>query len=374
MSSTACLVRACVVIVPVIAAAAQSPPRVSLRPPDATLPVEFTGITSVRELTDGRVIVTDGREQRLLVADFRAGTAEEIGRKGKGPGEYTMVGFVHSIGRDSSIISDLLSRRWILLDGARIVATVPPDARAIVVTHASIQGADQLGRVMLTMLPPATKSGVTVVTKHDSAEVTLVSRATGRADTVARLRRRPTELARTVDANGVVTSSYSLRNSDVLATGEDAVLFTDGWLAIARLEPFRVDWRSAAGRWIRGAPLPIPLVRMDGRERQAYMQRIAGGGRVRDQSEMTGWPDFIPPFFVQGRTLFPAADGRLLIRRTKSAGFEGVRYLVINRSGGLDGQLDMPANSNIIGFGARSAYVIATDADDIQRLQRHPWP
>lgn len=77
--------------------AAQRIPTFALPPADVTHPHEFTSITSMRELPDGRVIVTDGRERQLLVLDFATGESREIGRKGSGPNEYTMVGFVRAI-------------------------------------------------------------------------------------------------------------------------------------------------------------------------------------------------------------------------------------------------------------------------------------
>jgi hypothetical protein len=36
--------------------------------------------------------------------------------------------------------------------------------------------------------------------------------------------------------------------------------------------------------------------------------------------------------------------------------------------------LELPADQHIVGFGARSIYVIVTDDDGLQHLQRHPWP
>ena len=54
-------------------AAAQSPVFV-LRPAAATLDHEFTRVGSVRELGDGRILVTETEEDVLLVADLHTGT------------------------------------------------------------------------------------------------------------------------------------------------------------------------------------------------------------------------------------------------------------------------------------------------------------
>jgi len=58
-----------------------------LAPANAQLRQQFSMITSVRELQDGRLILVDRLERRLAVVDWRAGTVASIGREGRGPGE-----------------------------------------------------------------------------------------------------------------------------------------------------------------------------------------------------------------------------------------------------------------------------------------------
>ena len=50
------------------------------------------------------------------------------------------------------------------------------------------------------------------------------------------------------------------------------------------------------------------------------------------------------------------------------------RYDVIDRRGVVNGQLVLEPNERLVGFGARSVYVVERDADDIERIRRHPWP
>ena len=52
----------------------QAPAAITLRPVDATLGEPFTSILSVRELSDGRVLISDNSsETRLVVANLRTG-------------------------------------------------------------------------------------------------------------------------------------------------------------------------------------------------------------------------------------------------------------------------------------------------------------
>lgn len=345
---------------------------VRLQPPDAKLDEEFTILGSVRELSDGRVILTDPREMRMVVADLRTGKVEPIGRTGDGPGEYRMPAPVRALSGDSSFMADLLGLRWLLLDGARIVATIPPDAPAILVTGGLALGADVNGFVLSTKGPPP-RTGAWEYGKGDSTASVRVARATGRADTVAWLRRAPGRGSMTVAADGRVVSSSASRQT--LTVGEEALLFTDGWLAVTRLEPYRVDWRAPDGRWIHGAPLPVPLIKLDDREKRASVERTARGSSqpARSPDTIKDWPATLPPY-TAASPLTASLDGRLLVMRQRSADHPETRYDVVNRRGILEVVITMPENERILGFGARSVYVVVTDEDGIQRVRRHPWP
>lgn len=347
---------------------AQQVPVVTLRPADAVLAEEFTSLASARELSDGRVLLSDRRERRLVVADFATGKVEPIGRRGAGPGEYNSAPVLLPLAGDSTLASVSLQRRWLVLAGSRIVETVPPDAKALLATRGRVEGSDRRGRVLTRVTPPL-EAGVTRITERDSQAVVLVDRRTGAVDTVAYMRRQPAVYSLTLNAAGEeVGSSFDLLG--VWSSEESAALFPDGALAVARLGPFRVDWRLSDGRWIRGNPLPVPAVPVDSRQKAWYMQ-----GRSSDEMPKAGdWPKVIPPFLVAPGTLVAAPDGRLLVRRSRDADHaDVVRYLIVDRSGRATGELRLGARESILAFGARSVYVAATDDDGIQRLRRHPW-
>ena len=63
---------------------------VQLPAPEKTFPEDFTQIRGVRELSDGRVIVSDRLDKGVVVADFTRGTMLKIGRTGSGPAEYRL--------------------------------------------------------------------------------------------------------------------------------------------------------------------------------------------------------------------------------------------------------------------------------------------
>jgi hypothetical protein len=352
------------------AAAAQGAPKLSLKPADAKLDEEFTRITGIRELADGRVLVADGKEVRLVVADLRAGTVEKIGRTGSGPGEYNRLNRIFALTRDSTLVGDAGNRRWLLMDGARIVATLSAEVPAVRAASATLLGTDRTGHALSTTFAPNRPGELNAF--GESLFVVRTARSTGHADTVARLRPVSSRISVRRGSDGTVLGVAIQKPP--FAADEQTLLFDDGWMAVARLEPYRVEWRSPDGRAALGAPLPFTKVRLDDAAKRSFLaELVASGARVDTApSSRDDWPEVLPPFTADA--LVAAPDGRLLIQRTQTHAATATRYDMVDRSGVLAGVLAIAKNEQIIGFGPRAVYVAVTDDDGIQRIQRHPWP
>ncbi len=346
-------------------ATAQSAAMLRLGAPNANLAEEFSNLTWVRELGDGRVIVSDGRDGRVVVADLRSGSVEQIGRKGQGPGEYPRALPVWSIGRDSSVMIGSPAR-WLVFSGARIATTLAPDAPAVAALKGITRGVDTLGYAYSADFVRGGGSRPI----GDSTVLIRVARASGRVDTIAKLAALVPRRTSAPDKNGFF--SFSL---PTIAAADEAVPFPDGWVAIVRTEPYRVEWRTSDGRWVRNGPLPFTAVRMDDKEKRAYMERLANatGKTPSPPDSITDWPATVPPY-RSPLVLIAASDGRVLVPRMPTADHPETRYDVVNRRGTLDGQVVLPPNERIVDVGGASVYVGVTDDDGIQRLRRHPWP
>jgi hypothetical protein len=325
------------------------PTECRLKPVTGKLKEEFIAITSIRELHDGRILVTDPRDHRVVVADFGTQEVTQIGRPGAGPGEYPIAVPVRAIGGDSSIMLDSMSRRWLLFDADRIVG-VRTGGDPRVNTPGLFLGADSFGHVLVNNTDHPHR------TMADSNPLELLSRLTGHIDTIAKLSPSPPE----PEGESVPT----------FFVWENAVLAEDGWVAIIRVEPYRVDWRAPSGRWNLGPPIPAPTIRFDARERLFFV-RIHSPPEYA-QRRLKGAPATVPPF--SNEQLLPTMDGRVLVERTPTADHPEVRYDIINRRGELDCQVPMPHGQRIRGFGPGTVYVVVSDQDDIQRIERHPWP
>lgn len=360
-------------------------PQIKLKPADAILGEEFTAIGSVRELSDGRVLLNDSRDKRVVVADFKAGTVTQVGRVGSGPNEYGTAGPLHRLAGDTTALFDNATRRWLLFSGASIVATLAADAPIIAAMKGLPRGADARGNVWQVASPALAglvankaQSGTLNTGPGDSDIVIRVNRATLQFDTLAKIRMAPTRMTIRASADGKVTGMNLIRPP--MAVGEESIMFPDGWFAIARLDPYRVDWINPDGKLVKGAPIPVPLVKMTDAEKDAFFDRADAGKPASAQKpteavraeRRADLPQFIPPY--QAPALLAANDGSVILHRYESKDSPNARYDVVNRKSQLIGVLSLGAKERIIGFGAKSVYVAWKDDDDIERLRRNPWP
>lgn len=345
---------------------AQTVQIVKLPPPTDRSTEEFSSISSVRELKDGRIVVADRRDARIVALNMRSGAVTPIGRKGDGPNEYSSIVPVWPIGGDSSLMI-FPGSRWLLLNGASIVATLSPLDPAVAATRGVVRGTNAVGAVF-------TASALGVGGAYgDSTPLIRINRGSGKVDTITKL--KGVAVKRANEPGNPEGPGYFMTSIPALQVTEQTIPFPDGWIAIVRLDPYRVDWRSPAGAWTLGAPLPFTKIAMNDPEKQEYMQRIAArdGKPVQAPATLNGWPATIPPF-VSPVSVFAAPDGRAVIGRLSSTKFPNTRYDIVGRNGALASQLELAANEKIVGFGnGTTVYVATTDDNGIQLIARHNW-
>ena len=365
--------------IPVVAAAVAGFPAATwcqqvrvLDKPQVELSDPFTNIGALRELSDGRVIVVDKGDRAVYVADFRAGTSTQIGRPGGGPKEYGMPGNLLPVAGDSTLLTDAGNRR---------VLALGPDAQPVaVLTDAWPMPKGEPG----TRLPRAIDargrgyflgSAVNVspsgqIAPVDSVVLMRATRGSAVAETLGFVhppRRRFT----TQTQNGKITG---LNITTPPFSAEDAWLpFADGAIALVRVQDYHVDWILPDGRRIAGAPIAFTPVRVTDRDRSDFASARGGGsgtkgGGAPPAPPALDWPEVKPPF--AGADAFAGSDGRVWIRRYGEAGAKATRYDVIDRRGVIVARVDVPNEGRVVGFGARSVYVVRKDADDLQYLQR----
>jgi hypothetical protein len=301
--------------------------------------------------------------------------------RGSGPGQYSKAPqSILAIGGDSTLIPDEGLKRWLILNGTSVVATVPAERMGFGATSplAGIQ-ADRRG-FLVKKVVAAFDSAAAAAGIPDSALVLRTTRAGGKVDTLTRLRRIPVRVETTTDTvTGQTVTDTVPVSFPWFVSSESSILCADGWLAVVRVDPYRVDWRSPDGKWIRGDPLPFPDIEADDDEKRFLLGRVSRSTgvawmllltRIRD---MGGWPASFPPVDLDHWPLLATADGRVVVRHNESSMSPQPRYDVINRKGKLEGQILLRWNERILGFGAKSVYILETGNDEAQVIRRHAW-
>jgi hypothetical protein len=157
--------------------------------------------------------------------------------------------------------------------------------------------------------------------------------------------------------------------------GDQVLHILDGWTAFARYEPYRVDWRMANGRWIRGPVLTEPRITLTPEvanvAREVEADRI-GHPLPKIKRIPPSWPKHLPAFPDQPLIALP--DGRVLVERLAYSRPINTRYDVVTREGTRQSQIVLPAGQRILGISADWFYILRTDEDGIQWIQKHPWP
>lgn len=382
---------------------AQSAPARTFSRPAAEFTEPYSGLRSVRELADGRVIVTDNRDKLVQVVDFRTGRATTLGREGSGPNEYQMPSTALALPGDSTLIADPLNSRFLLLGPQGTLAgTWAPSGGAAPAPQPAGPGrmafggggpmlllgtraADAQGRVYMTGAPIAmTPEGPKAA---DSIPIMRVTRRTMATDTVAWLQVPKGNTS--VNASG---GNMNIRIGGGPFAAEDGwTVLPDGRVVVVRHADYRVEVYPASGRGapVRGAAVGGTPIRVTEAEKKAWREERAASAPVAiamtrtegpsgvtqrsapanlGQQEPDSWPAVMPLF--QGSQVYATPTGQVWVGRYRAASDRNPRYDVFDATGKLIGQVVFPPRTRIVGFGKGAVYTVRADADDLQYLQK----
>jgi hypothetical protein len=355
-----------------------TPPEVRLGAPDRVVAEEFTQIRGVRELPDGRVLVTDRLDKGLGVVDFRSGSFQRIGRTGRGPAEYRMPAGLMPMTGDSTLLVD---------EGNARLAVIGPDLRihrsfTLRLPGSSVpmgtRGVDGQGRFYI-QVPGWVSRSVEAI--NDSLVLVRFDPRANRVDTLARVK------------------GATMRTGPAPRMRLPIVPFSpqDGWtvdptgrVTIVRANDYHVEFLEPAGRVTRGPVIPFERLPVTEGDRIAWTRRFtensavggkeADGGlspvpnewledeQVRRTAAENVFAETRPPFTDAAALLAP--DGTLWVERSVRLE-QPSTWDVFDRDGRLVARVIMPRGRRLAGLGDRALYAVATDEDGIQRLERY---
>lgn len=378
----------CVVTVASVSSAvAQQPRVVALTKPVAELTETFSSISSMRELSDGRVIVSDGRDKSLQIVNLTSQSVTKIGRLGSGPGEYQSVGSLYALAGDTTLLSDFANSRYLV---------ITPDGKAGA-TRAFIQtpfgaattlGLDERGAIYLRVPTVAREEGG----EHSVVRFDATSK---HADIISTIMRPTGLFSGAKSMGGGMLKVFT----NLPFAPEDAVaLARDGRVAVARFDPYHIEWFARDGKKTSGPVVNFTPIEINTAEKRAFMEKQVRPGTITVQNGATGnaaplsrqsspkvvfaedtyddkgmtWPARKPPFV--GGALSIDSEGRAWVLRTTAHTVTQLQFDVFDINAKLIFTVVLPPKTKLAGFGATSVYLAFNDEDDLQHLQRYAAP
>jgi hypothetical protein len=279
---------------PTIVAAQGSTPVRTLGPAEAVSKETVGYLYGVREFSDGRVLISDATNRRLVLFDASLMQATQLAD--------SMPSAVLSYGKrpttilpyrgDTAIFVDLAGRALLLLDAngraARVMSSPRPgDLNWIANPNNGVPGFDLKGRIVYrsTVLPnfqaPVKGKPYTAPTVPDSAPLLRVDFDTRIADTLAWIRTAKVKVAiQYLEGGGIQLSPIMTPLSVV----DDWAILPDGSIAIVRGQDYHVDWIAPDGTRSSTPKMSFDWKRLTDDDKKALVDSaakvLAAGGTV----------------------------------------------------------------------------------------------
>ena len=348
----------------------------SLGRPTAEFQEPFTRVATLRELSDGRVIVGDEHDATLQVIDFRAGTGTKIGRTGSGPREYLSMARLLELPGDTTALHDPRNSRYLIINPDALPGETFRLADAV---SASLGGRGSIPRstdargALYFEGGPLTLPGAATPTAFDSVPAMRYDRATKKLDTIAwiQLARGNVRVAPGPSGQGLNLTF----GAHAYPARDDWKAMPDGGIAIVRVRDYHVDRYSRSGVRTSGPPTNFTPVPVTETEKAAWRaDRLA---RVRTRGEgLTPppnlkdpeWPATMPPFVYY--ETFARPNGELWVLRSHRAA-EARVYDVFGPASTIIARVALPPKTRLVGFGNGTVYLVRRDVDDLEYLQRY---
>lgn len=369
--------------------ALRAQPTTSLTRPTGTVEESFSNVVALQELPDGRVVVADAKERRLALIDFASGSVRQLGRNGNGPNEYATAQTLLRGRGDTLLLLDFPARRVLrIAPNGTLAGTV---AFEMSMTDSLPGEKPRANRIISNPRQMDLAGGIFYEVSYiEDGKGVHPDKLIGRWDPASKTSKQIT----------AIRAWYPDRSTRWRAP----FMYQDLWAVandgrVARVVPtdYHVEWYKDGSLVARGAPVAIPPIRVTKDDREAwYAARAAQSGGARAQ--MTGppppaeskenrrvtvprppgftdadFPDVKPPFVEEfvGRAAQIGLDGTLWV--TRAGAFDAKTSIVdvFDASGKLVRRVTFPATHKLAGFGKGTLYLVRTDDDGLQWVERY---
>jgi hypothetical protein len=353
----------------------------------------FSSIAAATEWGPDRLVVVDGTDGEVSVVTLTDGTRQTLGRRGGGPGEYTVPAAAIRLPGDTLVVLDIAASGG---GGSARTVRYLPDLSAGSTGTLMLFNLEDTSVVQGTMFPAADGTVFSTAIKLSmgpsgpipSDTMQIVRFALSPSPTFTRLGhiRTPQTGTREQQVNGnAVTIKAPFPG---LVTADAWTAFPDGRLAIIRGEGYQVEFVAPNGTV--SAPVAIPYERIPvtvadqeqelatAREQLATamlaIRRTLPPGVTLDV-EITpppSWPTEYPP--ISALVAYPAPNGDVWVRRATPARVDRELWDVIDPAGALVARWQLPKGIRLVTVGDGAVYTARVDDDDLNFLQRVVLP
>lgn len=298
------------------------PPVRRIESAQAISTLSLGAITTVRQLSDGRVLLNDGTRRRLLLLDS---TLAEVGIVLDSLTEVenaygTRAGSLIPYRGDSTLFIDPVAYAILVLDEKGRIARVRSVPRAQDVNWLSsatgqygYPGFDTKGRLVHRIPAQAARPAVAPPSNMpyfpqppDSAFIVGVNLDTRKVDTLGAVRIAKSTFTIRTSADGDFDISSV---SSPLPLLDDWAVLPDGTVAFVRGRDYRIEYLSGDGTVTSSEKLPFEWTRMTDDDKTRMMDSIGTVQAKRDQTSYVTntivWSNTLSKPFPAGFTVFP---------------------------------------------------------------------
>lgn len=334
----------------------------------AKLAEPFSDIAAIRELRDGRVIVLDGKEQRIVVADLASGSVTPIGAKGRGPGEFLRALRFIALPEDTTWVVDTQGGRVLVIgpDATPIgvVTSFPSPASDSGLSINSLRAADGLGRLYFVKTKAPVSEGN--LTPPDSTRIMRYDRARGVVTTLGMAALQETKI--TVKRSGKQIMAVDIVRTP-FAVGDEWDVGGGGQVVIVRRAPYRVEVLAPGRHLVRGPVIAANQRKVAEADKTEYLESVPNGASIK--RETVPWPE-VMPVFLPGALV--VTDREAWVRRSAPAESEVAKHDVFDLQGRRLAGLTLPISVRVLLVTPRGVYIARADEDGLQYVERHAMP
>jgi hypothetical protein len=152
---------------------------------------------------------------------------------------------------------------------------------------------------------------------------------------------------------------------------------------VVRYQDYHVEWIAGDGAATSGPPVDLEPVKLSKADKEAWADAMTSRGMMiqvengrrrtmrppRPNINNMEWPEYMPPTVAGTARMAP--DGMLWVERSAPADADERTYDVFDAGGNLVLRVNLPSDRRVRAFGDGVVYVIRSDEDDLQWIERY---